>query len=512
MSKKALIMGTLILTIANFITKFMGFFYRVYMANAIGTEGIGLYQLIMPIYMLTWSITSSGFTTTISKLTAQEKAKGQYGNMSRILKQSAAMCLMISLVLSCFIFIGADFIAANILKDTRTGLSLKILSFAIPFMSFGSCIRGYFFGMQIAIVPALSQVLEQCVRMAVIFLVSSTLVPLGLPYACAAAVIGIVCGEILSCAYVFFSYIHNKRKLHRHLKPYLSQMQVFTMITTMALPLTGSRITSSLLSTIENILIPQRLELYGLSSSTAMSTYGELTGMAMPLLLLPSALLMAVSVSLVPEISEASAIRQTEKISRTVSATLLFTCIISIGAGTMFAIFPREICYIVYNNSELGELLFALSFICPFLYMQMTFNGLLNGLGEHFFIFKNNILSSIINIAFIFFLMPLFGVNAFLVGWFVSLFIITTLSMRKLIFRTGIHISIPETFIKPLMAGVCSGLIVRYLIQISEPSKILFLMTLALMFLLYIVFLLLLGCLKKETFFLIRSVNYRIRR
>ncbi len=505
MSKKALVIGTLILTTANLITKFMGFFYRVYMAKAIGTEGIGLYQLIMPIYMLTWSITSSGFTTTISKLAAQEKAKGQYGNIRRILRQSITMCLGISIVLSCLIWIGSDFIAKEILKDTRTALSLQILAFAIPFMSFGSCIRGYFFGMQNAAVPAASQVLEQFVRIAVIYLLSATFVPYGLPYACAAAVIGIVFGEIISFLFVFFCYIRDRNKNNHHSKPYLSRMQAFTLITSMAIPLTATRITNSLLSTIENILIPQRLVLYGLTSSEAMSTYGELTGMAMPLLLLPSALLMAVSVSLVPEISEASAVKQTGKISRTVSATILFTSIISIGAGTMFAIFPKEICYLIYNNSDLGDTLFYLSFICPFLYMQMTFSGLLNGLGEHFFLFRNHILSSVINISFIYFLMPSFGVSAFLVGWFTSLLITTYLNIKKLLSRTNIQVSILETFIKPLMAGVASGLIVRYLIQISESSKILFLMTLSLMFLLYLVFLLVLGCLKKETFSLIRG-------
>jgi stage V sporulation protein B len=505
MSKKALIIGTLILTTANFVTKFMGFFYRVYMAKAIGTEGIGLYQLILPIYMLTWSITSSGFTTTISKLTAQEKAKGQYGNIRRILRQSIAMCLCISIFISCVIWLGSNFIAIEILKESRTALSLRILAFAIPFMSFGSCIRGYFFGMQNTAVPALSQVLEQLVRIVVIFLISATFVPYGLAYACAAAVIGIVFGEIISFLFVLLCYLRDKKKKKHHSKPYFSRMQAFTLITTMAIPLTATRITSSLLSTIENILIPQRLELYGLSGSEAMSTYGQLTGMAMPLLMLPSALLMAISVSLVPEISEASAIRHTEKISRTVSATILFTSIISIGAGTMFAIFPKEICYIIYNSSELGDILFCLSFICPFLYMQMTFSGLLNGLGEHFFLFRNNIISSLITISFIYFLMPTFGVSAFLIGWFCSLVSTTYLSIRKLLSRTNISISLMETFIKPLMAGVASGLIVRYLIQISEPSKILFIMTLSLMFLLYLVFLLVLGCLKKETFSLIRG-------
>lgn len=140
MAKKSLITGALILTIANLTTRFIGFFYRVYMSNTIGAEGMGLYQLIMPIYMLAWSITSSGFTTTISKLTAQENARRQYGNMGRVLKQSLCMCLAISLIISVLLYSLSTPIALQVLKDERTLLSLKVLAFCVPFMSAGSCI------------------------------------------------------------------------------------------------------------------------------------------------------------------------------------------------------------------------------------------------------------------------------------------------------------------------------------------------------------------------------------
>ena len=109
----------------------------------------------------------------------------------------------------------------------------------------------------------------------------------------------------MSFLFVFYNYITFKRKKKYIKKPTLSRSKTFFMICGMAIPLTASRVVSSFLSTAENILIPQRLQVFGLSSADAMSTYGELTGMAMPLILLPSAFLTSVSVSLVPEISEA---------------------------------------------------------------------------------------------------------------------------------------------------------------------------------------------------------------
>lgn len=390
MSRKNIITGTLILTCANLITKCMGFFYRVFMSNAIGAEGMGLYQLILPLYMLAWSITSAGFTTTISHLAAQEYIRGQNGNIGRIVKQAVCLSLCASAAVSCVLFFGADSIALSMLRDRRAAFSLRLLALAVPFMAASSCFRGFFLGIQETLVPAFSQVLEQTVRILTIYFLAGIFVPRGLSYACGAAVCGILFGELLSCGFTVWNYFHYKRKHKFIRKPTLSSPAVLAMILSTALPLSASRIAGSLLSTVENLLIPRQLQLHGQNTVQALSTYGELTGMAMPLVLLPSACLMAASVSLVPEISEACAVKQDTRISKTVSATFLFTSVIGFGAAALFAVFPHEICYIVYDRAALGQVLFPLAFLCPLLYAQTTLHGLLNGLGEQLFLFRNN--------------------------------------------------------------------------------------------------------------------------
>lgn len=498
MSRKNIITGTLILTAANLITKCMGFFNRVYLSNIIGAEGIGLYQLILPIYSLAWSITSAGFTTTISSLTAQEQIRGQSGNIGRIVKQAVCISLGISFFLSICLFLGAEETASYLLKDSRTALPLRLLAFAIPFMAAGSCFRGFFLGMQETLIPALSQVLEQTVRIVTIYFLADIFVPLGLSYACCAAVTGIFLGELLSCGFTVWNYLRFKKKHHFIRRPTLSSAAALSSILAMAVPLSASRISASLLSTVENLLIPRQLQLHGQNTTQALATYGELTGMALPLILLPSACLMAVSVSLIPEISEASAVKQDTRINRTVSATFLFTSIIGFGATALFAVFPHEICYVVYNRAALGQVLFPLAFLCPFLYAQTTLHGLLNGLGEQFFLFWNTILSSLISIAVIWFAMPHYGIAAFLGGWFLSLLFAVVTALYLLWKRTGAFPSLQDCFLKPMLAGAASGLLVKYFISISEPSKLLFLGSLAGMGVLYFFFLFVLGCLSKE--------------
>ena len=498
MSRKSIITGTLILTSANLITKCMGFFNRIFLSNTIGAEGMGLYQLILPIYALAWSITSAGFTTTISSLTAQEHIRGQNGNIGRIVKQSLTLSLGISLIISVILFWGADTIALHIVKDARTALSFRLLSFAIPFMAAGSCLRGFFLGMQETLIPAISQILEQTVRIATIYILAGFFVPLGLSYACCAAVFGIFLGELLSCSFSLWNYIHYKRKHRLIRKPSMAPAAALSMILTMALPLSASRISASLLSTVENLIIPRQLQLHGQNTAQALATFGELTGMAMPLILLPSACLMAASVSLVPEISEASAVKQDTRIHKTVSATFLFTSIIGFGAASLFAVFSKEICYIVYHRSALGQVLFPLSFLCPFIYAQTTLHGLLNGLGEQFFLFWNNIVSSLISIIVIWFFMPSYGITAFLWGWFLGMLFSVLTALYLLWKRTGAIPSFFNCILKPLLAGAAAGLLAKYFIRISEPSRLLFLGSLAGMGILYLLFLFLLGCLSRK--------------
>ena len=507
MSRKSIITGTLILTAANLITKCMGFFNRVYLSNTIGAEGMGLYQLILPIYGLAWSITSAGFTTTISSLTAQEHIRGQNGNIGRIVKQSVFLSLGISILIGFLLFFGAEDIASFIIKDARTAYPLRLLAFAVPFMAAGSCFRGFFLGMQETLIPAVSQVLEQSVRIVTVYFLAGLFVPLGLTYACLAAVAGIFLGEFLSCGFTIWNYLHYKRR-HRFIrKPALSPTAALSMILSMAVPLSASRISASLLATVENLLIPRQLQLHGQNTAQALATYGELTGMAMPLILLPSACLMAASVSLVPEISEASAIKQDTRITRTVSATFLFTSIIGFGAAAFFAVFPKEICYIVYNRTALGQVLFPLAFLCPLLYAQTTLHGLLNGLGEQFFLFWNNILSSLISIAVIWFFMPVYGIAAFLGGWALSLLFSVLTALYLLWKRTGAFPSPYSCFLKPMLAGAAAGLLIRYFIRISEPSKLLFLGSLAAMGILYLAFLFVLGCLSEKEFHILFKKN-----
>jgi len=341
-------------------------------------------------------------------------------------------------------------------------MPLKILALAFPFMAAGTCMRGYFIGLQETKIPAANQVLEQVVRMVVIYLLAARFVPMGLTYAAAAAVIAIVVEEVFSFFFVFVSYKMHKKKRRFFKRPSISSGQALVLIMGMALPLTGNRVTGSLLSAWENVLIPTRLQMYGLSAAEAISEFGRISGMAMPLIFFPTAVLTALSVTLVPAVSEAVAAKRLDRITGATSKAMLFASVIGMGAATLFIFLGAELGMAIYNQ-PIGLMLQLLGIMCPFIYMQIILSGVLNGLGCQMFIFRNSIISSAISIAFIYLLVPVYGLNAYIFGWLVGLLVVIALGIRKV--RQFIPFETPflDWFVKPLGAAALAGFAARVL-------------------------------------------------
>jgi len=456
MRGKTLLKGAAILTAAGVITRLLGFIYRIFMSNIMGAEGMGLYQLIMPIYMLAWSISCSGFNTAVSKMIAEERIKGEFGNMRRVLTQAVVITTALGFLLTFLLYFGAELIALYVIRDARAILPLQILSLAFPFMAAGTCIRGYFIGLQETKVPAVNQVLEQIVRMVVVYALAGTFMHRGLEFAAAVAVFGIVCEEIFSFFYITYSYKRHKRKNPNDKPPTYPSSTILGMLMVMAVPLTANRVTGSLLSAWENVLIPGRLQMYGMTAQEAMSTFGRLNGMAMPLIYFPTAMLTALAVTLVPAVSEGVAAKDFSGIANTSSKSVLFASICGMGAAALFVTFPAELGQLIYNQ-HIGSMILMLGVLCPLLYIHIVLSGILNGLGCQVFIFRNALLSSAINIAFIFFLVPYLGILAYIIGSLVSLVIVCALELVKIRESIKLKMSFLDWLAKPGLAAAMAG-------------------------------------------------------
>lgn len=212
MKKKTFMINALILTGTSFINMMIGMFFRVYMSNKIGAEGIGLYQLVTAVYFFAATFSTTGISLTVTRLVTDFIAQKQYSQAKKVVAKCLALGVGISIFAAVIMFIFAEQIGINILKDARTILSLKILAPSLPFVAISSCFRGYFYAVRRVIKTASEQLFEQIIEIVVFMILIGNFAPRGIEYACAAVVIGTTLSEILSCVYSYLLYINDVKK------------------------------------------------------------------------------------------------------------------------------------------------------------------------------------------------------------------------------------------------------------------------------------------------------------
>lgn len=418
LSRHPLIAGTFFLTLAGFLSRLIGFFYRIFLSHTVGAEGVGIYQLIFPVYALAFSFAVAGIQTSISKfvaeVTAEKNTKCSAGisHARTYLYVGLFISLMLSFFCTFVLHQYASFIAEYFLEEPRCAPLLKILALTIPFCSVHSCISGYYYGLQKTVVPAVSQLVEQIVRVGAVYLLYHINVENGQPIDASIAVWGIVFGEIASTLFCisFTKFGKGQGKRFRYAKNLL----------VLSLPLTANRVLLNLLNSVEAIMIPGKLKDFGYSTSDALSVFGVLTGMAMPMVLFPSAITNSVSVVLLPAISEADAKGDRTYIKNAVKKTCFYCILLGLCCTLFFLITGKWIGRVIFANELAGTLIVTLGWICPFLYLTTTLSSILNGLGKTSTTFIMNMLGSGIRIFFVIIIIPLYGIKAYLWGTLVS--------------------------------------------------------------------------------------------
>ena len=448
LSGRPLIFGTLLLTITGLITRTIGFFYRIYLSRLFGEEGMGIYQLIGPVLALSYSICAASYQTTISKFVAEYTGDCNRGRF-RPLLTGLMISIPLSIICCILIHTRAEFIAFSLLMEPRTAPMLRILAFAIPFSSVHACMNGFFYGIKKTAPPAAAQFLEQLARVGCVYFITGSVLAKGGTPSISIAVFGLVAGELVSMLVALTAIYHIIAKAgsqpaltakefttlksdrnYTCLKTPFSRAfspRSFSCVLAMALPLTLNRIVLNLLSSVEAVSIPGCLKQYGYDSATALSVYGVLTGMAMPLIFFPNALTNSVSVLLLPLIAESYARRDIPAVKSAIIRTLKFCAILGITCLSVFFLLGDFCGTTLFDSPLAGHFIKTLSFLCPFLYLDATLSSILQGLGKAGTIFVMNVLALFIRLSFVFFAIPVFGITGYLWGMLASQIILSIL-------------------------------------------------------------------------------------
>ncbi len=427
--KSNIIKGTLILSCASILSRIIGFIYRIYLADILGEQLLGTYQLIFPIYVLCFTIYGAGMQSAISQVVAtlmgknntHSKDDGLKGSVSKnipprtILLAGTILSFILALFLSIFINFNSKWIACNILMVPDCDIYLKLLTYLFPFCSISACICGYQYGLENAKPPAIAGIIEQITRILFVFIVQGFFSDKEI--CCQIAVYGLTVGE-------FFGFLYNmstiKNKTFNKRKKKLSLKESFKLLLPVFISLTSIKLTISLLHSVESIFIPASLVKYGYTMNEALSVYGIYSGMAMPFIMFPATITMAISTMLLPAVSKAHSSGNKKQIKKLIRRTSYF-CLATGMAATVFFLLFGNICASLFFHNELaGRYLTVMSFLCPFLYLNMTYSSILNGLGKPHMTFVITVVCTLIKILSLMFFVPKYGMIAYIAASLVA--------------------------------------------------------------------------------------------
>ena len=447
----SVIKGTIFLTLSAVLCRIIGFFYKIYISNAIGAENFGIFQLAMPIFGLVSIMCCHCIETSLSKMISENP------NDSR---QYCICGFTISLILSgicaAILYFASDIIASNFLFESRCSILLKYIAITLLLSIVHSIINGYSFGKMRVLLPAICNITEQISKILItILLVHILLASNCIPdYTTAGKIM--LYSELICAIFGITILILSGKKIIVP-KNKLPKKSHYKNMIRFLLPISGNRLILCFLGSFESILLPTSLKLYGINSDNSLAIYGILSGMAMSVLMLPQTFTTSLSSLLLPKISSQSTVsynnNRHKKMSnasdnsspkalgktnsdnyinpaaKTASMSIRFCFAMGIFFLAIFKIFGKEIGILLFHNELCGFFIENLSIICPFIYTSTASYSILNGLTKAGYVFFCNITGLVIRLITVSFFVPQYGINAYIYGLFLSHIVSFLMSM-----------------------------------------------------------------------------------
>ncbi|MFJ7937202.1 stage V sporulation protein B [Peribacillus sp. NPDC096622] len=495
--------GTLILLIASLITRVLGFINRIVIARFIGEEGVGLYMMALPTLFLVVNITQLGLPIAISKYVAEANARGDERKIKKILVVSLACTFTLSMIFTPAMLLFAPVLSEYLFTDKRTIWPLMAIAPIVPIIAISSVLRGYFQGKQNMKPFAFSQVIEQVARITFIAVLTKAFLPYGIEYAAAGAMFASIIGELVSLIYLLTSFKIKKHFKFRKgfFKNVKSGKGTFTELMGIALPTTGSRMIGSVSWFFEPIVVAQSLALAGVTAAAATSQYGELTGYALPLLMLPSFVTSSLATALVPAVSEARTTGNFLLVEHRLQQALKITFITGCLAIVILFIFAEPILQVMYGSSHAAVFI---KFLAPFFilyYFQYPLQSMLQALDLAKAAMFNSLAGNILKIGVIWLLASKesFGIMGAAIGIAVGTMLVTFLHFSTVLKVVPFTLHF-RSYISALVLALISGWGGYYLYQFPLSSQTIgtrLLLSVTVVILLFTFFLLMTGSIKK---------------
>jgi stage V sporulation protein B len=475
-SNSKFLKGTMILTISSIIVKVIGSLNWIILSRVLGGEGIGLYQMGFPIYLMAITVSSAGVPVAISIITSEKLANKDYRGAKRVFNVSLRLLLVTGLLFSMALFFGADFlINKQIIRDARAYYSIIALAPAVFFVTFLASFRGYLQGWQIMTPTATSEVVEQLVRVITMLVFADLFMPYGLAYAAGGASMGAGAGAVCALLVLVWFYRRLKRRLQKEMAAQDDSIapesagHIIKRLLKLALPVSLTSLMLPIGANLDLLIVPQRLEVAGFDVHHATELFGYLTGMAVPLVNLAAIFTAAMAISLVPSISESralgdfAAVREKSRLAFRVAMIITFPCFM----GLYFL--AEKVATLIYNAPGAAPAIQTMSVGILFLGIHQISTGILQGLGRTAIPVINMILACAVKVGMSWCLtaVPSLGIRGASMATVADFAVAAIINMAFIYKYTGFRFSL-GSLLRPLFASCVMGAAIYGVLAATE--------------------------------------------
>ncbi len=430
-NRNRLIYNTALLTCSSLLMSCIGIAFQVWLVGTIGSSGIGLYQLVCSVTNLCATFAISGIRFATTRLIAEELGGGQPGTVSFAMRRCLGYGLIFGLAGGAVLWLLAEPLGFLWIGDARTVASLRISAFSMPCISLCASFSGYFTACGRVWKPTLVHLMEQLIGIVLVALCLYAAPRADIEKSCAAVTLGRMAADVISLLLMALFYLCDRRKYYAQK---VGGRAITARMLGIALPLAMSAYARSALTTIQHLLVPRGLKAAGYSADGALSGYGVIQGMALPVVFFPSCIMTAAAELIVPELTEAQVRGDERGIRRVTRRLLRLSLLFSSLVGLFMFLFADMLGAAVYKSTEAGRYIRILAPLIPVMYTDMTVDGCLKGLGQQVWSMGINILDSLAGLLLIWQLLPRYALTAYIVIiYFTELlnFVLSLIRLRR---------------------------------------------------------------------------------
>ena len=443
--------SALMLTGVNLLLRFVGTSFQVYLSGRIGAAGIGLLQLVMSVGSLAMVAGIGGIRTATMYLTAEEIGKRRPQNVTWVLSGCFLYSILFSGFISVLLYRFAPWIAFNWIGDGRTVDALRLFSVFLPVTCLCGVMSGYFTAANRISTLAAVEVAEQALSMAL------TLGSLALwagtdpCRACLCVILGSSLGAVLTLCCLIFLRLREKPSCG-------ARIPVRQRLVQTALPLALADDLKSGITTAENLMVPKRLALHAATASP-LAAFGMVSGMVFPVIMFPAAILFGLTELLIPELARCNAAGSRIRIHYLVKKSLRVALVYGIFFGGLIFLLADELCLKLYKSTEAAVYLKLYALLIPMLYCDAITDAMVKGLGQQKVCVRYNIITSAMDVALLYLLLPKYGMNGYYFSFLITHLINFGLSFRRLLRITirKVPVNLPVLTAASVMFSVCTA-------------------------------------------------------